>query len=168
MIILSGKEEEEAMKFFIFASEVARNSLCLRAKTGAIIVKDGEIIGEGFNTPPLRKKLQRCIKDNLPEDYKLFKSDRTCCVHAEQVAIYDALRRNPNKLEGSRIYFARLDKEGIGMEFAGKPYCTHCSKAVLYNGITEFALRHKDGIYVYNTREYNTYSFRHFEWIDET
>jgi len=38
-------------------------------------------------------------KDSL--DRKV--TDKTCCMHAEQRAIFDALRRNPEKLDGSKM-----------------------------------------------------------------
>lgn len=36
-------------RFFFEASEVSKNSTCVKTKTGAVIVKDGEIISRGFN-----------------------------------------------------------------------------------------------------------------------
>ena len=52
----------------------------------------------------------------------------------------------------------RLDLDNQ-MQFAGKPYCTICSKLALDVGIKEFVLWHKDGIAVYDTHEYNELSF---------
>ena len=71
----------------------------------------------------------------------------------------DALRRNPNKLYGSRIYFTRLgeNKEQL---LVGNPYCTICSKMALDVGIIEFVLQHEKGVCVYDTKEYNTLSFK--------
>jgi deoxycytidylate deaminase len=155
MRLLSGKERGDALAFMQKAAEIAKGSCCMRSKCGSIIVKDGRIIGSGFNSPPGNKCLKSCIKDSLPRD---FKSDRTCCVHAEQRAMVDALRRNPKTIQGSRIYFIRLDEKG-NMEPAGKPYCTICSKMALDVGISEFALMHKEGICVYDTENYNDASF---------
>jgi len=87
-------------------------------------------------------------------------TDKTCCVHAEQRAIMDALRNNPSKIEGSRLYFMRLDKDNNTTK-AGKPYCTICSKMSLDVGIKEFTLWHENGIGIYNTDEYNTLSFEY-------
>jgi len=154
MKLLNASEE---MKWIDAAAEVAVHATCLRAKCGSVIVKDGAVIGSGYNAPPGGKvSQQRCLrKGELKEG---FKSDRTCCVHAEQRAIMDALARNPEKLAGSTLYFARVDSEG-NSEFSGKPYCTICSKMALDVGIAHFVLFHKEGITAYDTEEYNDLSF---------
>jgi hypothetical protein len=72
----------------------------------------------------------------------------------------DALRKNPDKLSGSRLYFIRLDDKGIPSK-AGEPYCTICSEMALDVGIAEFVLWHDKGICVYNTKEYNALSFQY-------
>lgn len=135
------------------------NSSCLRARCGSIIVSNNEIIGRGFNSPPGNLESQRrCLLLKKDLDNKV--TDKTCCMHVEQRAIFDALRRNPEKLEGSRLYFARLGADDI-IEMAGNPYCTICSKSALDVGIKEFVLFHKKGIFVYNTDEYNEISFNY-------
>ena len=159
MRYLSGKEEKEAVEYMAKAVETAFFSRCLRARCGAIIVKDGKIIGRGYNSPPQDKTLEYCIKDILPKD---FKSDRTCCIHAEQRAIINALTDNYEELSGARLYFIRLDAVG-NTEKAGKPYCTICSKMALDVGIAEFVLLHEEGICVYDSEEYNTLSFQFLE-----
>lgn len=159
MKYLSGKEKEEAEKCMDLAAIVAKGSSCLRAKCGSVIVKENEVIGYGFNSPPGNKKLEKCLKDDLPEG---FKSDRTCCIHAEERAIILALKKDPQgtALLGSRLYFIRLDERGE-KTFAGKPYCTICSKMALDTGISEFTLWHEEGICVYETEEYNRLSFEY-------
>ncbi len=157
MKILIGKEEQEALNYIETAKEEAKKSPCHRSKCGSVIVKDNEVIGKGYNSPPLGLKLENCRKDSLPKD---FKSDKTCCVHAEQRAIMGALRVNSDKIVGSRLYFIRLDLNNNPMK-AGKPYCTICSKMALDAGIAEFVLWHEEGITAYNTEEYNAISFRY-------
>ncbi|MBS3099513.1 hypothetical protein J4462_04835 [Candidatus Pacearchaeota archaeon] len=157
MKILDGVEEEEAFNFLTKAYEAALKSSCGKDKCGSVIVKDEEIIGEGFNSPPGNLEGQRrcnCDKKKLHKKV----TDKTCCVHAEQRAVMDALSKNSDKLNGSRLYFIRLDDEGK-ISFAGKPYCTVCSKMALDSGIKEFVLYHKEGIGVYDTGEYNLLSY---------
>jgi len=160
MKILSGAEEKEATKFIDEAVKVAKKSPCFRSKCGSVIVKDRKIIGSGFNAPPLDKKLTKCFKDDIPKN---FKSDRSCCIHAEERAIMDALRNHSEKIIGSRLYFIRLDKDTDKKLHAGKPFCTICSKMALDARIKEFVLWHEQGITVYNTDEYNTLSFEYRE-----
>lgn len=159
MRVLKDLEEEAAKRYLILASIVALDSKCLRAKCGSVIIKDGHVIGKGYNAPPQDKILDKCLKDSIP---KTFKSDRTCCLHAEQRAVRDALIHNPKDLTGSTIYFVRI-KNDNSIEFAGKPFCTICSKEVLDNNIAYFVLWHEDGITEYNTTEYNELSFQYRE-----
>ncbi|MEK6915426.1 MAG: hypothetical protein AABW89_02700 [Nanoarchaeota archaeon] len=147
----------DEMDFINGAVIVALNSTCERAKCGSIIVKDGEIIGRGFNSPPNNLKSQRRCK-NDKKDYNKKVTDKTCCVHAEQRAIIDALKKNPSKIEGSKLYFIRLDKNN-NKTFAGNPYCTICSKMALDVGISEFVLFHEDGMKEYNSEDYNSLSY---------
>lgn len=155
MRYLKGKEEKEALHFIAKAVDITRDSTCFRSQCGSVIVKDGERIGGGFNSPPGNQRLERCLKDDLPED---FISDRTCCVHAEDRAIRDAIEKNPEKIRGSRLYYIRLKDKKIMK--AGNPYCTWCSKTALDVGIAEFVLWHEEGIGVYDTREYNKLSYQ--------
>jgi deoxycytidylate deaminase len=159
MRYLSNEERKKAEGYFDEAAKAARNSTCNRHKCGAVIVSGDTIIGSGFNSPPLNKEDQRRCS-NSKEMYNKKITDKTCCVHAEQRAIMDALRNNPSKIEGSRLYFMRLDKDNNTTK-AGKPYCTICSKMSLDVGIKEFTLWHENGIGIYNTDEYNTLSFEY-------
>jgi len=159
MKILSNKEEEIAKKFMDKAAKVAIKATCKRDKCGAVIVSVNEILGKGFNSPPGNLESQRrCDKKKNFFNKKV--TDKTCCIHAEQRAIMDALRKNPSKLKGATLYFMRLGEKGC-KTFAGKPYCTICSKMALDVGIREFVLWKKEGICVYDTEEYNNVSFNY-------
>lgn len=158
MQYLKEQQEKEALQWMNKAGKVAEDALCLKAKCGAIIVKNREIIGEGYNAPPLDKKEnQMCdkkINHNKP------KYDKTCCMHAEWRAIMDALKRNPKKLEGSKLYFTRID-EKKQLKKSGRPFCTVCSRMALDAGIKKFILWHKEGICEYPTDEYNCLSYEY-------
>lgn len=142
-------------EFFDELVEVARKSTCHRSKCGSIIVKDGKIIGVGYNSQPCNIEGE-CFKDFLPSE---FKSDKTCCIHAEQRAIFDALKRNGDMLEGSILFFIRLD-ENDNPKRSGEPYCTICSKSALDVGISKFCLWHQSGWTAYETEYYNKLSFK--------
>ena len=150
--------KDEAQIYLDKAVEAALKSTCERAKCGSVIVKDNKIIGTGFNSPPANKESQRRCSFSK-ESYAKKITDKTCCIHAEQRAIMDALRKNPDKLSGSRLYFIRLDNNGTPSR-AGEPYCTICSKMALDVGISEFVLWHDKGVCVYDTKEYNSLSFQ--------
>lgn len=149
------------------AAEVAGQATCQRGKGGAVIVMDGEIIGQGYNASPGDHERNRKCHLEMPRHPKLKqKSDRTCCVHAEWRAILDALRNHPDKIVGSQLFFAGLDEEG-DMRKSGKPYCTVCSRLAIDTGIAEFVLWHTEGITAYETNEYNDLSYEFFEGQEE-
>ena len=58
MRYLTGEEEKEAIKYINEAGKIAQQSCCLRSKCGAVLVKENEIIGVGFNSPPLNEPLE--------------------------------------------------------------------------------------------------------------
>ena len=157
MRFLRPSESVIAEKYFHKAAKLALNSECLKDKCGSVIVHNNQIIGRGFNSPPGDKSIEYCLKETLPED---FKSEKHCCIHAEQRAVMDALKNYPNlkKYKDTRIYFTRADKDGKIL-MSGRPYCTICSKMALDAGIKEWALRHNLGIFVYGAEEYNSTSF---------
>ena len=161
MKILSENEKTEIKKYLDEATQLALKSGCERAKCGCVIVKDNEIIGKGFNSPPLGLESQRRCA-NSKDSYHRKVTDKTCCVHAEQRAIVDALRNNSEKILDSTLYFIRIDKDGREI-FAGDPYCTICSKMALDVGIKYFVLSHEKGICVYNAEEYNDLSYGYEE-----
>src|SRR3989344_1434987 len=155
---LAGVEEQEAIKWMEKAALVARKALCLRAKCGTVIVKDGEVIGEGHNAPPLDEEENRMCDKELGLGKP--KYDQTCCIHAEWRAIMDASKRNPNKLAGAKLYFTRIDDQEK-IKKSGKPYCTVCSRLALYAGIKSFLLWHEEGVCEYPTHKYNQLSYQY-------
>ena len=157
MKYLSKQEEKEKFHFFELAAEEARKSCCLRSKCAAVLVKDNEVIGVGHNSPPLDEKVEKCIKNELNPE---FKSDKTCCIHAEDRALRAGLKTDPKKVMGSRLYFIRLG-ENNEMKRSGSPYCTMCSKMALNEGVGEWALWHDNGIGIYDAKEYNDVSFNY-------
>nr|MBI4156419.1 hypothetical protein [Candidatus Woesearchaeota archaeon] len=156
---LSGEDEKIALEYMAEAAKVALNSTCHDSRCGSIIVKYGEIIGKGFNSPPGNKENQRRC-DYSKDSYHKKITDKTCCVHAEERAIIDALCNNQLKIVGSSLYFTRIDGDGNLLKL-GNPYCTICSKMALDVGIEEFILYHSEGISIYNTDEYNSISFNY-------
>jgi deoxycytidylate deaminase len=159
MRYLKGAEESEALSWIKEAAKVAEQALCLKAKCGSVIVKDGIIIGSGYNAPPL---------DDMSNSFCLTpynhtgkpRYDHTCCMHAEWRAILNTLKNNPNEIIGSTIYFTRIDTDK-NITKCGEPLCTVCSRFALDSGIKEFVLWHEQGICVYQTDEYNQLSYQY-------
>lgn len=136
--------------------EVAKKATCHRSKCGSLIISlDGEVISDGYNSMPCYI-VEDCFKDGLATT---FKSDKTCCIHAEQRAIMNAFKNSPDKVKGSTLLFIRLD-ENDAPKYSGEPYCTICSKLALDAGISRFCLWHKEGWTAYETKYYNELSFQ--------
>lgn len=144
--------------FFGLAGECAKRSTCKKDFCGAVIVKDGRVIGEGWNTPAGNREDQRMCEVVDYDWMKKKKADKTCCMHAEWRAIIDVLRRHPNDIAGSILYFTRVDGDGKLLK-SGEPYCTVCSRLTLDVGIAQFALWHESAIRLYDAEEYNRLSY---------
>lgn len=142
------------------AALVANQATCTRARCGAVIVNDGKVVGRGFNSPPGNDEGQRRC-DVSKETYDQKVTDKTCCVHAEQRAVMDALRNHPDQLPGSTMYFMRLDgEENVRPNTSlSRPYCTICSKMIFDAGIAQFVLMQGEGLCSYETGEYNRISY---------
>ena len=107
------------------AYEQAEKSSCSRIKVGAVLVKDGKIIAQGYNnvTGGIRDcKNLGCIRDtfNIPSGQR-----REVCraICAEQLAISEAAR-NGIELDGSIAYITDFP-------------CHICSKLLVSSGVKE-------------------------------
>jgi deoxycytidylate deaminase len=131
------------------AAALAECSECLRARCGAVVVVDGEIVGTGWNGPA-RGAPRLCLA--AAPSLAHSKSDRTCCVHAEWRAITP-------RGAGGTLYFTRVDSGGNRLK-SGAPYCTVCSRLALEHGIRFWVLEHETGIRVYDALEYHELSLQ--------
>lgn len=146
--------------YFQEAQKVAKLATCNRAHCGSVVVsKDGRIIGRGYNAPPLGDESQRMCDAELDKTIKQ-NNDKTCCVHAEWNAILDALKHHADLVEGSTLYFMRVDEAGEFTE-AGQPYCTVCSRLALESGIETFGLWN-EGPEMIPADTYNRRSYEYF------
>ena len=91
----------------------AENSYCQRRKVGAILVKDGMIISDGFNGTPAGF-------ENVFEDET--GATKPCVLHAEANAITKVARSN-NSSCGATLYVTASP-------------CLECSKLIIQSGIT--------------------------------
>ena len=163
MQLLIDQDKTIALKYIEKAKMLAQKATCERAKCGAVLVKDGDIIGEGYNSPPGNdEKERRCEIKKDEFDKKV--TDKTCCVHAEQRAIIDALRNNPDKVKGSKLYFARYYPNGElrlngGNDGKNQLYCTVCTKIMFDVGVAEFVITNVKGIASYSKDEYLSRSY---------
>src|SRR3989344_9333158 len=104
MRVLFNLEGWEALDYLSKAAEIAKSATCRRSKCGSVIVQLDEIIGSGFNSPPQDIEDQRRCSYSKDSYHKKV-TDKTCCVHAEERAIIDALKKNAEEIRGARLYF---------------------------------------------------------------
>jgi hypothetical protein len=158
---VTGDEYQQLEQYFVAAGKVAEEATCFKAKCGSIIVtKDGKTIGSGFNAPPAGDEEQRLCSAIMVINENP-KYDKTCCVHAEWQAILNATKTHGTAIEGSTLYFMRVNKEGDFTD-AGLPFCTVCSRLALESGVSYFALYNDNGADIYDTKEYNTVSYNDY------
>jgi len=107
------------------AYEQAEKSVCLRAKVGAVIVKDGAVIAQGYNNVVggVRPCMELgCLRDSLKiESGTRREVCRNIC--AEQLAISEAAR-NGVELDGSTAYITTFP-------------CHICAKLLVSSGVVE-------------------------------
>ena len=107
------------------AYEQAEKSSCFRAKVGAVLVKDGLVVAQGYNnmTGGINDCAEvGCIREklNIPSGTR-----REVCraICAEQLAISEAAR-NGIKLDGSIAYITTFP-------------CHICAKLLVSSGVSE-------------------------------
>ncbi len=107
------------------AYEQAEKSYCLKAKVGAVLVKDGKIIAQGYNN--MTGGINDCTESGCIREILNIKSGerREVCraICAEQLAISEAAR-NGVSLDGSVAYITTYP-------------CHICAKMLVSSGISE-------------------------------
>ncbi|NQU78922.1 hypothetical protein HQ545_04090 [Candidatus Woesearchaeota archaeon] len=160
MNVLEGSDLSDAMVYIHLAAEVAQNAVCLKSQRGCVLVKDGEVIGEGYNAPADSHKCVSCLRQQKKGvEFGIFNTEPCYSVHAEQRAIINALRKGHSDLEGSVMYHVKLKNGGIHR--AGTPSCTICSKLVLESGISWFVNFEEKGAVKYSAKEFNDLSMEY-------
>lgn len=144
--VLEGSELEEALSFMDRAVELSMSAPCKRDQRGVVIVKNGNIIGEGVNSPP---QGYSCEPKYCEPTCKYY------AVHAEINAMADANRKGFSVLD-ARMYHAR-GENGV-LQPSRDPKCYLCSKELVSFGIGEFVLMHKEGLTLYGIEEFNRIS----------
>lgn len=108
----SDKQEQLDRRYLRMSHIWAENSYCQRRKVGAIIVKNGMIISDGFNGTPSGFENVCEDEDGVTKPYVL---------HAEANAITKVARSN-NSSDGATLYVTSSP-------------CLECSKLIIQSGI---------------------------------
>jgi len=107
------------------AKAVAQDSKCLKAKYGALIVKDDAMLSAGYNGPA--RKAPHCEEcPRLNGDVGGSAYDMQCpAVHAEENAIIHAAHHG-SSVKGAKLYL-----------WGDYPPCQKCARALINAGIKE-------------------------------
>lgn len=114
------KKEAIDRRYLKMARIWAENSYCLRRKVGALIVKDGMIISDGFNGTPSG------FENVCEDEYGITKP---YVLHAEANAITKVAKSN-NSSENSTLYITASP-------------CLECSKLIIQSGIKRVVYNEK-------------------------
>lgn len=101
--------------FFRRAITVAQNSPCVVHRHGVVIVKDDDIVSEGYN-------------------HKRWHLYHKSSVHAEVDAL-SKLKHNRKFMSQCDMYVVRIGVDSMGMPLKYSRPCPDCTKAILKSGI---------------------------------
>ena len=101
--------------FFRRAIAVAQNSPCIGHRHGVVIVKDDEIVSEGYN-------------------HKRWHLYHKSSVHAEVDAL-SKLKHNRKFMSQCDMYVVRIGVDSMGMPLKYSRPCSDCTKAITKSGI---------------------------------
>lgn len=130
------------------AKEASARSTCFRAKHGAIVVKDDQIVSTGYTGAPRKTKdcFERgnCLRRELGvpsgQRYELCRS-----VHSEQNALINAARSGANLFRGTMyLYSVKLDEDGNETIINALP-CFICKKMIVNSGLENIICHQSDG-----------------------
>ncbi len=134
MRYLDEKEAESIKKYYDRAIELLKKSDCKEANYGAVIFKDDEVMGEGYNYVP---KIYGYTCDKCPRRnndlHKGIGLELCYSVHAEESAINDMIfnkghKRSDSKGSNMIVVRAKNGEHYIFKTF--KPYCTRCAEKI--------------------------------------
>lgn len=130
------------------AREISRRATCFRARHGAIIVKDDQIISTGYNGAPRKTRdcFERgnCLRTdlNIPsgQRYEMCRS-----VHAEQNAIINSARAGVSLLGGILYLYSEKIVNTNDLQTIDAYPCFICKKMIINSGLDEVIVSRANG-----------------------
>jgi len=131
--------------YLSIAKAIGQRSTCLRARFGAIIVKDDVIVSSGYVGAPRKVRdcleIGICLKDMVGAPHG--KGYDFCnSVHAEANAVINAARSGASILNG--IMFMHGEDPKTGKPVEAMP-CTFCRRLLINAGIQKIVFMRADG-----------------------
>jgi len=124
-------------KYLQRCEELLKLSNCCLIHFGCVLVKDGVIIGQGYNRSLRDECETTCLKDEI-KNRDIGKNPAICyAIHSEWMAIFNALNNYDfNELTNSTLYI--VGRYPNGESWKSKYFaCTVCSRMLQYCGIKE-------------------------------
>lgn len=148
---LNNNRPDKDTYFLDIALKVSKRSTCIRRQYGAVIVKDGRIVGAGYNGSAksvINCDEVGCIKDILDQPHG--GSYEYClAVHAEENALInsDVIDRR-----GATMYIAGTNEDG---DLSEAMPCKYCKRKILNAEIEEvIILTAEGGHWILDPREW--------------
>lgn len=155
MKTLKGQELKEAQRYIRKAADFSGESICSKFRIGAVLEKNGKIIGKGFNGP-IGKACNPCLLNLL---HKGIKTELCFAMHAEERAVVDAIEKG-HDTSGTTLYTTYVkNNKPTSTEDS---FCAHCSRILLESDVERVVLPEKGGLSSYDINEFYDLSFDKF------
>jgi dCMP deaminase len=133
------------------AEELSKLSYATRKKVGCLIVKDTQIISEGYNGTPKGFPNECEYTNYVDEEYT-----KPEVLHAESNAI-SKIARSTNSSDGATLYVTLAP-------------CFECSKLIIQSGITRVMYKDEyaaNGIHLLRAAKVEVYCIKDYDYDDE-
>ena len=155
-IIVSEWEIKRMEEYSSIAAKFAKQSTCKKSQGGALVVRNGEMIGFGYNKVTSETLCNPCVREDIHDNSRV---ELCSAIHAEQIALLDAFNRYGRAARGSLMYYIKI-KNGEPV-YSGQPSCTVCSR-LLFEAQISLVLWQEQGYIIYEPEEINKLSFEYF------
>lgn len=145
--IMSNYKRRDKINYYLdFAETVLKRGTCLYYNSGAVIVKNNEIIAAGYNGAPRCRAncidLGYCTWDKLSSEKKE-RCELCRGVHAEVNAVLTASRKD---MTGATLYLAERDVKTHSLCKEKEP-CGICRRIIINAGISTVIIRNTPDVY---------------------
>lgn len=145
-----GRTEMTKDQYYLnIAKEVSKASKCLRSHFGSVIVKDGMIIGTGFNGPA--RGVEHCNPCKRADCAPGQGYEKCIAIHAEVNGIIQAGGRAG--CLGATMYMGSHNRKFDGTKYnacMGDFPCNNCARAIVNAGIERLVQEENGQIVRYN------------------
>lgn len=133
--------KEKQYSFLERAMFLAQKSTCAQQRHGCVIVRDDEIISEGFN----------CKDVHFSHSYS---------IHAEVAALSKLSKKNRKFMSQCDLYVVRIGRDSMGKPLKYSKPCNDCMKAIHKSGVRK--------VYYSSNKEFEQMMFERYGSISSS